>query len=89
MEHERRDIKYQVKHGYKLYTLIHYVNKEKLLMQHMKQKTGKATGVDKVIKEEYEKNITINLNNLVERMKKFSYKPLPVKRVFIPKLNVN
>ena len=87
MEHERKDIKYQVRHGYKLYTLIHYVNKVTLLMQHNKQKTGKATGVDKVTKEEYEKNITNNLDNLVERMKKFSYKPLPVKRVFIPKQN--
>lgn len=87
MEHERKDIKYQVEHGYKLYTLIHYVNKESLLKQHMKQRIGKSTGVDKVTKEIYEKNISSNLDNLVDRMKKFSYKPLPVRRTFIPKIN--
>lgn len=87
MKHERKDIKYQVQHGYKLYTLIHYVNKETLLKQHLKQKTGKSTGVDKVTKEEYEKELYRNIDNLIERMKKFSYKPQPVKRVFIPKQN--
>lgn len=87
MEHERKDIKYQVQHGYKLYTLIHYVNKETLLKQHLKQKTGKSAGVDKITKEEYEKELYRNIDNLIERMKKFSYKPQPVKRVFIPKQN--
>ena len=87
MEHERKDIKYQVQHGYKLYTLIHYVNKETLLKQHIKQRTGKSTGIDKITKEEYEKELYSNIDNLLERMKKFSYKPQPVKRVFIPKQN--
>lgn len=87
MENERKDIKYQVEQGYKLYTLIHYVNKETLLKQHEKQKVGKATGIDKIIKEEYEKDKYNNINKLLERMKKFSYKPLPVRRTYIPKQN--
>lgn len=87
MEHERKDIKYQIQHGYKLYTLIHYVNKETLLKQHMKQRTGKATGVDKITKEKYEKELYSNIDNLLEIMKKFLYKPQPVKRVLIPKQN--
>lgn len=87
MEHERKDIKYQVQHGYKLYTLIHYINKETLLKQHMKQRTGKATGIDKITKEEYEKDLYNNIKDLIERMKKFSYKPKPVRRTFIPKPN--
>lgn len=87
MENERKDIKYQVEHGYKLYTLIHYVNKETLKEQHEKQRKGKASGIDKVTKEEYGKNLDENINNLLQRMKKFSYRPMPVRRTYIPKLN--
>ena len=87
MENERKDIKYQVEHGYKLYTLIHYVNKETLKEQHEKQRKGKSSGIDKVTKEEYGKNLDENINNLLQRMKKFSYRPMPVRRTYIPKLN--
>lgn len=87
MENERKDIKYQIEHGYKLYTLIHYVNKETLKEQHEKQRKGKASGIDKITKEEYEKNLDENIDKLLNRMKKFSYKPLPVRRTYIPKLN--
>ena len=87
MENERKDIKYQVEHGYKLYTLIHYVNKETLKEQHEKRRKTKASGIDKVTKEEYEKRLDENIDNLLVRMKKFSYKPLSVRRTYIPKLN--
>ena len=87
MEHECKDIKYQVEHGYKLYTLIHYVNKETLKKEHEKQLRGKASGIDRVTKEKYEENLENNIEDLLIRMKKFSYKPLPVKRTYIPKLN--
>lgn len=87
MGNERKDIKYQIEHGYKLYTLIHYVNKETLKEQHEKQRKGKASGIDKITKEEYEKNLDENIDKLLNRMKKFSYKPLPVRRTYIPKLN--
>lgn len=87
VEHERKDIKYQVEHGYKLYTLMHYVNKETIIKQHRNQQKGKATGIDKMTKEEYDKNLEYNIENLLERMKKFSYKPQAVKRTYIPKLN--
>lgn len=87
MENERKDIKYQVEHGYKLYTLIHYVNKETLKMQHSKQQKSKASGIDRITKEKYGENLDNNIENLLMRMKKFSYKPQPVKRVYIPKSN--
>lgn len=87
MEHERKDIKYQVEHGYKLYTLMHYVNKETLIKQHRKQLRGKATGIDKITKEEYDKNLEENIEILLDKMKKFSYKPQPVRRTYIPKAN--
>lgn len=73
--------------GYKPTSLIHLVNKETLKEQHKKQICGKASGIDKVTKEEYEVNLDENLDNLITRMKKFSYKPLPVRRTYIPKIN--
>lgn len=66
---------------------MHKVNKETLKEQHRKQKIGKASGIDKVTKEEYEVNLDEKLEDLVEKMKKFSYKPQPVKRTYIPKAN--
>ena len=87
MENERKDIKYQVEKGYKPTSLIHLVNKETIKEQHIKQQKGKASGIDKITKEEYDKDLDNNVDNLISRMKKFSYKPLPVKRTYIPKLN--
>jgi len=50
-------------------------------------KKDKATGTDGISFEEYEQNLTQNLEKLVFRMKQFSYRPQPVKRVYIPKSN--
>ena len=55
MVNERKDIKYQVEKGYKLTSLIHLINKETLKEQHKKQRNGKSSGIDKITKEEYEK----------------------------------
>lgn len=87
MENERKDIKYQIEHGYKLQTLIHKVNEVTLKEQHRKQQKNKASGIDGITKEEYDEDLDNNLNNLVKRMKSFSYKPLPVRRTYIPKAN--
>lgn len=87
METKRKDIKYQLEHGYKLQTLIQKVNKEALLKQHEKQSKGKAAGIDGITKEQYEENIESNIANLLERMKNFSYIPKPVRRTYIPKAN--
>lgn len=87
MENERKDIKYQVEQGYRLTTLIHLVNKETLKEQHRKQQRNKASGIDKITKDIYEENLEDNIGNLLIRMKKFSYKPLPVRRTYIPKGN--
>lgn len=84
---ERKEISYQLSKGYKLQTLMHNVNKETLLKQHEKQQNGKATGIDEVTKEEYGLNLEENIDNLIKRMKSFSYRPQPVKRSYIPKAN--
>lgn len=87
METKRKDIKYQLQQGYKLQTIMHYVNRETLIKQHNKQQTGKASGIDGITKEEYEKNLENNISDLLTRMKKFSYKPKPVRKTYIPKCN--
>ena len=87
METKRKDIKYQLEHGYKLQTLIHKVNKETLLKQHERQQKNKATGVDNVTKEQYDESKYENIENLIVRMKSFSYRPQPVRRTYIPKAN--
>jgi retron-type reverse transcriptase len=72
------------KHG-NVQSLMQYINKENLLEQHKNQKGNKATGVDKVTKAEYEKDIYNNIDKLLKEMKKFGYKPQPVRRTYIPK----
>jgi len=87
METKRQDIRtLSVKHA-RLETLINRVNYASLEAEHKRQEKHKAVGVDKVTKEQYGENLEENLKNLVERMKRFSYKPQPVRRAMIPKAN--
>jgi group II intron reverse transcriptase/maturase len=71
----------------KVQNLMHNVNEATLMAEHKKQKRKKATGVDGVNKDAYEENAEGSIAELVERMKRFSYKPQPVKRTYIPKAN--
>ena len=66
-------------------SLYHYLNKEMLFQCHNELNAEKAAGVDAVTKEEYARNLEENISKLVERLKKHSYKPQPVRRVYIPK----
>ncbi len=84
---QQQDIRILSEKHSKLETLINRVNCETLKAKHRKQNARKATGVDRVTKEQYEENLDENIRNLVERMKKFSYRPQPVRRVEIPKAN--
>ena len=87
METKRKDIKYQLQQGYKLQTIMHYVNRETLIKQHEKQQIGKASWIDGITKEKYEKNLEVNIENLLTRMKSFSYRPRPARKTYIPKSN--
>lgn len=69
----------------KFSALIHHINKEMLMQCHKELKGNKATGIDGKTKLQYEANLEENIISLLERMKKFSYKPQPVRRVYIPK----
>jgi len=64
---------------------MHLVNKTTLKEVHKKQEKNKASGIDKVTKEEYGKNLDDNIENLLARMKTFSYRPQPVRRTYIEK----
>jgi len=87
MEHELKGIRYQSKTYAKLETLMNRVNEETIKAEHRKQESKKAKGIDGVSKAEYGKELDANVADLIARMKKFSYKPKPVRRTYIPKLN--
>ena len=65
--------------------LAHLINVDSLKACHWWMDGKKATGADKVTKEEYEMNLDNNLTDLVARMKRQAYKPQPARRVYIPK----
>lgn len=87
MANELKDIGYHSRKGDKLENLIRFVNKETLKEQHRKQQANKASGIDKITKQEYGENLDENIEDLLKRMKMLSYKPQPVRRTYIPKTN--
>ena len=61
---------------------------ERMLLQCHKELDGnKAVDVDEITKKEYGRNLEQNIDDLVERLKRKSYKPQPSIRVYIPKSN--
>ena len=69
----------------KVQNLASYINKDVLREIRKRMDKRKAYGIDKVTKEDYEKNLEENLDNLIRRMKNGSYKPNPTRRVNLPK----
>ena len=82
-----QDIRKMSQKHARLETLINRVNYDSLLSERERQVPKKAKGIDGVSKEEYGKNLDENLKNLVSSMKKFTYRPKPVLRTYIPKPN--
>ena len=58
-------------------SLYHLINKEMLLQCHKELNGSKAVGMDEITKREYERNLEQNIDDLVERLKRKSYKPQP------------
>jgi len=56
-----------------------------LLKCHREIPINKAAGVDQGTKTEYEANLTENMNDLLERLKKWSYRPQSFRSAYIPK----
>ncbi len=65
--------------------LMHLVNERNLHECFARLKKGKAPGVDSLTLEEYGENLKENEESLVYRMRRLSYRPQPVRRVYIPK----
>lgn len=87
MEQETKGIRYQAEHFLTVQGIMHCVNAQSLMEEHRRQSRRKATGVDGVDKVQYDENAEENIRQLVERMKRFQYKPQPVRRTYIPKAN--
>jgi len=68
-------------------SLAHHLNVEFLKDCYFNLDRNKAVGIDKVSWQEYNSNLDENLIQLVQRLKRKSFKPLPAKRVYIPKGN--
>jgi group II intron reverse transcriptase/maturase len=69
----------------KFTSLAHLLNKPFLLDCYNSLNKNKAVGIDNVSHEEYGRNLDTNLEELVCRLKSKKYKPIPSKRVYIPK----
>jgi len=77
--HARRDPDFQFT------SLAHLLNVEYLRDCYKSLNRNKAVGIDNVSWEEYGKNLKENLEMLVSRLKRKKYKPIPARRVYIPK----
>ena len=77
--HARRDRNFQFT------SLAHLLNVEYLRDCYKSLNRNKAVGIDNVSWEDYGGNLDENLELLVIRLKRKKYKPIPAKRVYIPK----
>lgn len=83
------DIRYNIEKANrtdrKVQNLASYIDVELLKSIHKRMDKNKASGVDRVTKDEYEAKLDDNLKKLVARMKDGTYRPNPTRRVYIPK----
>jgi RNA-directed DNA polymerase len=71
--------------GFKFTSLAHHINEELLWKVANELKPDKAMGIDNISVAEYLENGKANIESVVSRMKDKTYRPKPVKRVYIPK----
>lgn len=77
--HAKRDAEFQFT------SLAHLLNEEFLKDCYRSLNRNKAVGIDNVSWKEYGINLDRNIRELVSRLKRGMFEPLPVKRVYIPK----
>ena len=87
MEKDYSEIRRQLINYKNVQGLMRYINEDTLKGKHRELNGNKATGIDRITKQVYESNLNENIADLMKRMKKFSYKPKAVRRVYIPKAN--
>jgi len=77
--HARRESNFQFT------SLAHLLNVEYLRDCYESLNRNRAVGIDNVSWEEYGRKLDENLERLVSRLKRKKYKPIPARRVYIPK----
>ena len=73
----------------KFTSLAHLLNVQSLIQCHHELPNNKATGVNGTTKEQYAESLEENIMDLTSRLKSKSYRPVLVRRMYIPKLNSN
>ncbi|WP_269431787.1 reverse transcriptase domain-containing protein [Bacillus sp. FJAT-27916] len=73
----------------KFTSLAHLLNVQSLIQCHHELPSNKATGMNGTTKEQYAESLEENIMDLTSRLKSKSYRPVPVRRMYIPKLNSN
>ena len=73
----------------KFTSIAHLLNKQSLIQCHYELPNKKATGINGITKKQYSEDLDGNIVDLVSRLKSKSYHPVPVRRMYIPKLNSN
>ena len=68
-----------------LTTLAHHIDAQWLLEAYRRTRRSAAAGVDGVTAEQYEANLTENLESLLDRLHTGSYRAPAVRRVYLPK----
>ena len=66
-------------------SLTHLLNVDFLRQCFYSLDRNKAVGLDNVSWHKYETNLDENLDNLVNKLKRKKFKPVPARRVYIPK----
>jgi RNA-directed DNA polymerase len=69
----------------KFTSLVHYLNEDSLKQCHHELPNNKASGINGTTKDQYEKNLDVNIQELLSSLKRNSYRPIPVRRLYIPK----
>ena len=68
-----------------LTTLAHHIDEQWLLEAYRRTRKSAAAGVDGVTAEQYEANLTENLESLLDRLHTGRYRAPAVRRVYLPK----
>ncbi len=66
-------------------SLFHMMSRDLLRECFWQLKDHRASGTDRITKEQYAENLMENLDNLIGRLHRMAYIPQPVRRVYIPK----
>lgn len=73
----------------KVQNLARYLSENNLKRAFFKLNKRKAVGIDGVTDDNYMHDLDTNIHNLYERLVHMTYKPLPSRRVYIPKPGSN